>query len=381
MRVVIAPDSFKGTNDAVRVAELIKRGVLRVFPHADTRCIPAADGGEGTVTAVVAAAGGELREISVTGPVGDPVSARYGLLPGGRGVIEMAAASGLPLVPQDRQNPEHTTTYGTGELMADALDAGCRELLIGVGGSATNDGGIGMAEALGYRFLDEGGVACGHDGEALRQIASISTESVDPRISESRFVVACDVQNPLYGRTGAAFVYGPQKGADQEMVVRLDEGLRNLSRVIGRDLGVAVDELPGAGAAGGLGAGLVAFCGAELESGIDAVLDLVRFDEMLEGVDLIITGEGALDGSTAYGKVPVGIARRATERGIPVLAIVGNIGPGAEAVYELGIDGVMTTVSGAMPLEEALRRSGPLIEDAAMRLMRFVDVGMRMGRS
>lgn len=378
MTILIAPDSFKGTNSAARVAQLIERGMLRVIPEATILRIPVADGGEGTVEAVVTAGGGEYRTIRVTGPLGEPVEATYGVLSGGRAVIEMAAASGLPLVPPELRDPEKTTTRGTGELIRDALDQGCREFLIGIGGSATTDAGIGMACALGFEVIGADGKPCSGVGGELASIERIDSSGADPRIPEASFSVACDVQNPLYGPEGAAVVYGPQKGADEAMVKRLDAGLKRVARAIERDLGRRVAELPGGGAAGGLGAGLVGFCNAELKSGIDAVLELVRFDAMLDGVDLIVTGEGAMDGSTAYGKVPVGIARRAQMRGIPVVAIVGNIGPGAEAVYDHGIAGIMSTVPGAMPLEEALSRSAELLEDAAARTARLIRVGTRL---
>ena len=378
MKIIIAPDSFKGSNSSIRVAEIIERGVRVVFPDVEVDRIPIADGGEGTVEAVVIAGGGEYRDVNVTGPLGEPVEARYGVLPGGRAVIEMAAASGLPMVPNEKRNPEVTTTFGTGELIRDALENGCREFLIGIGGSATNDGGVGMAQALGYRFRDESGQEVGFGGGQLLKIAKIDSSRADERIRESVFVVACDVQNPLCGSDGAAAIYGPQKGADEAMIERLDRGLRALAVRISEDLGSDVASVPGAGAAGGLGAGLLAFCGAELKSGIDAVLDLVRFDEIASSADLIITGEGAMDGSTKYGKVPVGIARRVKDLDIPVLAIVGNIGKGAEAVYEYGIDGVMSTVNRAMPLSEAMGRSAELLEDASERAMRIVRIGMRL---
>lgn len=379
MNIVISPDSYKGSNTAVRVAEAMERGVRVVFPDADIRCVPIADGGEGTVDAVVAAGGGEYRRVKVVGPLGRPVEAKYGTLPGGRAIIEMAAASGLPLVPYDERNPELTTTFGTGELILDALDYGCREFLIGIGGSATNDAGVGMAEALGYRFTDSEDRPVIRGGGSLSEIEHIDDTRVDARLADCTFAVACDVQNPLYGSEGAAHIYGPQKGADDAMVERLDNGLRWIAKKISSELGKSVEDIPGAGAAGGLGAGLVAFCGGTLKSGIDAVLDIVRFDDILADVDLILTGEGAMDGSTSYGKVPVGVARRASDRNIPVIAVVGNIGAGAENVYRHGIDGIMSTANGAMPLEEALSRSTELIVDAAERLMRFLEVGMRMG--
>jgi glycerate 2-kinase len=380
MRVVIAPDSFKGSNTSVRVAETIERGILKVFPRAEVHRVPIADGGEGTVEAVVLGGGGEYRDVTVTGPLGAPVAARYGILSGGRGVIEMAAASGLPLVPTDRRDPLLTTTYGTGELIRDALDHGCTELLIGIGGSATNDAGVGMAQALGFSFLDASGHEVRGCGGDLHRIETIDTSSADRRLSGCKISVACDVRNPLYGDEGAAAIYGPQKGADEKTIESLDSGLRHFAGIAGRAFDVDLQAIPGAGAAGGLGAGLVVFCGAELKSGIDAILDIVRFDEAVRGADLVLTGEGAMDGSSTYGKVPVGIARRMSGTDIPVVAIVGDIGKGASAVYALGIDGIMSTVSRAVPLEVALRESSEMLEDAAERLMRFLSVGMRLGK-
>ena len=378
MRIIIAPDSFKGSNTSIAVAETIERGIRKIFPDADILRIPIADGGEGTVEAVVIGSKGTYRHVAVTGPLGESVEARYGVLEGGRAVIEMAAASGLPLVPRDRRNPLLTTTFGTGEMIRDALDQGCREILIGIGGSATNDAGVGMAQALGYSFPDEEGREIGAGGRELARIHAIDASGADSRLADCAITVACDVQNPLYGGEGAAYIYGPQKGAAPEMVEILDDGLRHFAHVTLESLGVDVQTIPGAGAAGGLGAGLTAFCGAELKSGIDAILDIVRFDESAVGADLVITGEGAMDGSSTYGKVPVGIARRLAGSGTPVLAIVGDIGRGASAVYELGIDGIMSTVNRAVPLEIALKESGEMLEDAAERLMRFLRVGMKL---
>ena len=376
LKIVIAPDSFKGSSTSARVAMAIERGVRMVFRGAEIVRVPIADGGEGTVEAVTVASGGVLREINVTGPTAEIVAASYGLLPDDRGVIEMASASGLPLVSEDQRNPELTTSRGTGELIRDALGQGCRELLIGIGGSATNDGGAGMASALGYRFLDSHGAEIEPQGGSLGLIRQIDRSAADPRIAMTRISVACDVTNPLLGPEGASAIYGPQKGADPAMVERLEAGLVNFNRRLVADLASDVANVPGAGAAGGLGAGLMAFCGAQLKSGIEAILDIVRFDEQISGADLILTGEGAIDGSTTYGKVPVGIARRA--RGVPVIAVVGNIGRGAEAVHEHGIKAIMSTANGVMTIHEAMERSEELLEDAAKRLMRIIEVGMSL---
>ena len=369
---------FKGSSSSIQVAERFAKGIKRVNPDAEIVQIPVADGGEGTVDAVVAGGNGIFRDVEATGPLGDRISARYGILDGTRAVIEMAAASGLPLVPKDKRNPLFTTTRGTGELIRDALDQGCREFLIGIGGSATNDAGAGLAQALGYSFLDRNGNELGYGGGALSSLSRIDTAGVDERIEESSFAVACDVKNPLYGEEGAAHVYGAQKGATAEIIEILDENLQHFARIIEQQLGQDVSQIPGAGAAGGLGAGLVAFCQARLKSGINAILDIVRFDEQVASADLIITGEGAMDKSSVYGKVPVGVAARVNGGHVPVLAIVGTIGSGASIVYRHGIDAIMSTMDRAMPLEEAMANSGEMLEDAAERAMRLIEIGMRL---
>lgn len=380
MKIVIAPDSFKGTNSALNVARAIERGMRRVAPDIQTVIVPIADGGEGTVEAVLTAAGGELRDVQVVGPLGEQRTAQFGLMSGGRAVIEMAAASGLPLVPDDRRNPLVTTTYGTGQLMRAALDAGCREILIGIGGSATNDAGMGMAQALGVSLRDGAGRELGAGGAELERLEDIDVAGLDPRIGQARVTVACDVDNPLCGDRGASAIYGPQKGATPQMVQRLDAALRRFAAVVHRRLGRDVIDVPGAGAAGGLGAGLMVFAGGRLTAGIDAILDIVRFDELLGGVDLVITGEGKLDAQTAFGKVPVGVARRVQPHGIPVIAMAGDIGKGAEAVYRMGIRAVVSTVDRAMPLVEALAESRRALEDCGERVMRLLAVGRDLAR-
>jgi glycerate kinase len=379
MKIVIAPDSFKGSNSSIRVATLIEKGVRKVYPEAEIVKIPIADGGEGTVDAAVLGGNGEYRELKVTGPLGETVLAKYGILKGKSAVIEMAAASGLPLVPEEKRNPLLTTTFGTGELIRAALDEGCREFLIGIGGSATNDAGMGMAQALGWSFKDREGEELGYGGGELAKLKTIDRSNVDPRLKESSITVACDVTNPLYGEKGAAHVYSPQKGATPEIVKELDQNLRHFAAVVEYQLGEDISLVPGSGAAGGLGAGLMIFCGAKLKSGIDAILDIVRFEDHLDSTDLVITGEGAIDGQSTYGKVPVGIAKRTQRYSVPVLAIVGDIGEGAEAVYDHGIHGIMSTVNRAMPLQEAMKHSSPLLEDAAERVMRIIRIGQRLG--
>jgi glycerate kinase len=370
--VVIAPDSFKGSFTAVQVAQALVQGTRRVAPQADIVLLPVADGGEGTVAAFLAA-GGSRYEVEVTGPLGSRVTAFYGVLKDGRAVIEMAAASGLPLVPPERRNPLVTTSRGTGELIKAALDRGCRRILLGIGGSATNDAGLGMAQALGWSFTDALGKELGAGGGALGDLAVIDARHGDPRLAQCEIVVASDVTNPLVGEHGASVVYGPQKGATPSMVAALDSNLRHFADCVARDVGPQLHEVAGGGAAGGLGAGLIAFCGARLESGIGTVLDAVGFDAVVRGADLVLTGEGRLDGQSLYGKVPVGVALRAkaVNPGVTVVAVVGSLGPGASAVYQHGIDALVPLADGPMTLEESMARVGELLEQAAERVVRL----------
>lgn len=370
-RIVVAPDSFKGSASAREVAEALATGLRRALPEATVETVPMADGGEGTVEAMVVATGGRFVDVEVTGPLGEPVTARFGMLGDGKtAVVEMAAASGLPLVPPARRNPLVTTTYGTGELIRAALDRGARRIVIGIGGSATVDGGVGMAEALGARFLDAHGRRLEPGGGALVRLERIDLASLDPRVRQTELLVACDVSNPLYGPDGAACVFGPQKGATPEMVAVLDAGLRRLADVIRRDLGVDVSALPGAGAAGGLGAGLVAFCGARLRPGVELVIEAVDLPARLQGADLVVTGEGALDRQTRFGKTPAGVGRLARRLGIPAVAVVGGIGEGVDRALldECGLVAVCSIVPRPMPLEQAVAEAVPLLQHAGERL-------------
>ncbi len=375
MRVLIAPDSFKGSLSSPEAAQAIAAGVEEVYPEAVTDQLPVGDGGEGTVEAMIAAAEGERITVQVTGPLGEALESEYAVIGEGTAVIEMAAASGLGLVAKEKRDPLRASTRGTGELIRHAIERGNREIILGIGGSATNDGGTGMAAALGYRFLDGEGRELDPGGGELGKLKRIDSSGVDPRIKETVVRVACDVSNPLIGPSGASAVYGPQKGASPEKVQKLDAALAQLANVVERQCGMAVTEEPGVGAAGGLGYGLRVFCGASLESGIELVLDAVGFDERLEGVDLVITGEGKVDGQTAYGKVPAGIAGHARKKGVPVLLIAGDIDEGIDTLYALGIDAVMSTVKRVMPLEEAMLYAGELLTDASARAMRMVRLG------
>lgn len=382
MRIVIAPDSFKGSLSALKVAEAMERGARAVFPEAEVAKVPIADGGEGTVEALVAATSGRLEERTVRGPLGEPVQARWGVLgDGDTAVIEMAAASGLPLVPKARRDPRLTTTYGTGELVRAALDEGLTKLIVGIGGSATNDGGTGLARALGVRFLDAAGADLPEGGAALARLARLDLSGLDPRLEFAQVLVACDVDNPLTGPRGASAVYGPQKGATPEMVQELDRALEHYAAIAQAATGRDVAKLPGAGAAGGLGAGLLFFTPARLRPGVGIVLESTGFDALVKGADLVLTGEGRTDFQTAMGKAPVGVAAAAKKHGVPVVCLAGGLGDGADDVLAQGIDAIMSTVPQPMPLEEAMARGAELIEAAAARACRLVRVGMQMAGS
>lgn len=372
MRIVICPDSFKGSLSAAEAARSIASGALSAAPDAEIDIVPLADGGEGTVEAMVGATGGELVEIEVTGPLGRPVSAFYGIIGASDvAVIEMAAAAGLVQVSDEERNPLITTTRGVGELILAAYNRGCRKFVIGIGGSATNDGGAGAMTALGIRFLDSNGRELSPGGASLVDLDRIDTTGmlIDPSQIEIR--VACDVTNPLVGPTGASAVYGPQKGATPDMVESLDRALARYADVIQRDLGISVAEAPGAGAAGGLGAGLLAFLGARLESGIDIVLDITRFDERLKQADLVITGEGRVDQQTAYGKTISGVLKRASVVGVPVIILAGSVGEGTDALYDLGATAVFSIAPGPITLEECMSRSSELLSNAGLNCVRL----------
>ncbi len=340
-KCVIISDSFKGTLSSLEICEIARQSIPRFFPACEVAAIPAADGGEGTVDCFAEALRARRVAVAVTGPYGETVQAAY-CRAGDRAVMEMAAAAGLPLAGADRR-PERATTYGVGELIRHAVEGGCTEVLLGLGGSCTNDGGCGCAAALGVRFLRADGEAFVPVGESLNQIARIDLTEAQERLEGVKITAMCDVDNPLWGPRGAAHVFGPQKGADPALVEQLDHGLRALDNAIRRELGLSLGEMPGAGAAGGMGAGCVAFLGGTLRPGIEAVLDLVDFDRLLDGADLVITGEGRIDSQSVCGKVVSGVARRTAPRGIPLIAIVGSIGSGAEAVYDLGVTALFGT--------------------------------------
>ena len=373
MRIVVAPDSYKGSVSALGVAQAMERGILRVFPEADVRKIPIADGGEGTVDALITATHGTRHLREVTGPLGERVAAHWGVLGDGQtAVIEMAAASGLPLLTPEQRNPRISTTYGTGELMRAALDAGLRKIIIGIGGSATNDGGAGMARALGARFMADDGQELPDGGAALARLTHIDLAGLDPRLRESQITVACDVDNPLCGPRGASAVFGPQKGATPEIVAELDAALGHFASVARKATGRAAAELSGAGAAGGLGAGLMFFTPAKLKPGVEIVLDAVDFAGVVKGAAFVITGEGRTDFQTAFGKAPVGVAKVAKQFNIPVFCVSGGLGEGADDVLAQGIDAVMSICDRPLTLDACMSAGSALIESASERLCRIV---------
>ena len=372
MKFLFASDSFKGTLSSEQTRELLTRAATEIFPGCETDGVPVADGGEGTTEAVVRARNGKMIPVIVHGPLMEEVTAFYGVLSEREAVLEMAAASGLPLVPEDKRNPLKTTTFGTGELLKAAFLAGHRDISIAIGGSATNDGGLGFASALGVRFLDEAGAALEGCGENLERVAHIDLSGAELLLKEAHITVMCDVTNPLCGPDGATRTFGEQKGGTPEMLERLERGMQNYRDVIRRELGADPDQIRGGGAAGGLGTALCVFFGAEMRSGIDTVLDLIHFDSRLDGVDAVITGEGRTDWQSCFGKVVQGVGDRAKRRNIPVYALCGSLGRDYEGVYEHGIRSIMTTVDAPMPLSEALENAETLYYKGAIRLLRFL---------
>ncbi|MBV7534872.1 glycerate kinase [Duganella sp. sic0402] len=384
MKIVIAPDSFKESLTAMAVANEIEAGFREIFPGAEYHKLPVADGGEGTVQAMIDASGGKRIALRVTGPLGEQVSAFYGLMGDGQtAVIEMAAASGLELVLPAQRNPLRTTSFGTGQLIINALNAGARRFVLGIGGSATNDGGAGMLQALGGRLLDATGADLPPGGGALNMLDRIDLSGLDPRIKDCVFDVACDVSNPLTGPQGASAIFGPQKGATPDMVARLDDNLRHYATIIARDLGLSVAEvadLPGAGAGGGIGAAMQVFLGGSLRPGSEIVTDAVGLDAAVADADLVITGEGRIDGQTVQGKTPVGVARVAQRHGKPVIGIGGSLGSGAAAVHAHGINAVFGSVSRPCTVEEALACAAVNVRNAARNIAAALAVGAQLGK-
>jgi len=382
MKIIIAPQALKGSLDARRTAQAIAPGLQRIWPDAEYILLPIADGGEGTVQALVEATGGQIIPARVTGPLGAPVESFFGILgtpdipP--TAIIEMAAAAGLPLVPAPQRDPRLTTTRGVGELIRLALDRGVRRFIVGIGGSATNDGGAGMAQALGASLLDVHGTELPPGGAALARLSRVLVRQLDPRLAESSVLAACDVTNPLCGPEGASAIYGPQKGASPEMVGELDAALAHYAAILLRDLGKDVRDVPGAGAAGGLGAGLLAFLNAALTPGAPLILDTLRLSEHLPGAALLFTAEGRLDGQTAYGKAVAAVAASALAHHVPVVALAGSLGPGYEALYQSGIDAILPLPDVPLALESAMQRAEELLSAAAERAARLISLGMNI---
>ena len=375
MKFIIAPQGFKGSITGLEAARAIQRGVNAAEPAAQTVLLPVADGGDGTLHALVDATGGQFFESKVQGPLGRPIEASWGVMGDGvTAVIEMARPSGLALLPPERRDPRITTTWGTGEIMKEALEKGFRRIIVGLGGSATNDGGAGMAGALGARFLDVQGRDLALGGAALANLSRVDLSGLHPGLADAVVIGATDVTNPLCGPTGASAVYGPQKGASAEMVDQLDAALGNFAAVVERDVGKDVQERPRCGAAGGLGAGLIAFTRGELRSGIDMVCEVLGFDDHLAEADLVITGEGRADRSTIFDKAPVGVARRALAKGVPTVLLAGGLGPGYQELYQHGIAGIVTISDRPMNFPQSLRRTQELLEGAAERTIRLMKV-------
>lgn len=376
-KIIIAIDSFKGSMTSLEAAEAFEKGVKKVYPEAQVVKLSLADGGEGTVESLVEGSGGEIIKLEVRDPLMRPVKSFYGILGDGKtAVIEMAAASGLPLLAPEERNPMDSTTFGTGELIRDAIKKGCREFIVGIGGSATNDAGIGMLGALGFRFLDKNGNELHPAGKNLVEIERIDLSEVLPELDQCSFLVACDVDNPLYGPKGAAETYSRQKGATEEMVKELDRGLEHFASVVERELGKKIGTIPGAGAAGGMGGGFLGFLSCQLKPGIEIVVEQIRLEEMAKDASLVITGEGRMDFQTVMGKTPVGVAKVAKKYGIPVIAVAGSLADDAGAVHEYGIDAIFSIMNHPIPLAEAMKKENAMkfMEKNAEEIMRVVKL-------
>jgi glycerate kinase len=376
MKIVIAPDSYKGSISALNVARSIESGIKKVLPKAECVIVPTADGGDGTLETLVEGSDGEIRSSRVTGPLGEKRNANWGALgDGNTAVIEMALTSGLALVPDNRLDPLNATTFGLGEIITDALENNFRKFIIGIGGSATNDGGAGMIQALGARLLDSNGEDLPQGGASLINLHHVDISKLDPRAKASDFLIACDVNNPLCGPEGASAIYGPQKGATTRMVKQLDSALSHYAKIIHRDLGININSIPGAGAAGGLGGGFVGFLNGKLLPGVDIVLDFIDLNYHLKDADLVITGEGATDRSTIYNKAPIGIANRAEKLGIPVISISGALNEGFEEVHQHGINASFSIINSPMTLREATRNAPELISSVSEEIIRTLKLG------
>ena len=381
MKLLFASDSFKGTLSSAETSTLLTRAAREVFGDVECDSVVVSDGGEGALDAVVSATGGEKIAVDAHGPRMEPLRASYGAFGGNRAIVEMATVSGLTLVPVEQRNPLNTTTFGVGELILDALARGYRDISLAIGGSATNDGGMGCASALGARFLDRHGRELEGYGRDLERVAEIDASGLDPRLAEARVTVMSDVSAPLCGANGATRVFGPQKGATPEIVERLEEGMLNYRDVVRRQFGIDPDALRGGGAAGGLGTALAVFLRGEMRSGIDVVLDLIDFDARLKDVDLVVTGEGQTDWQSCFGKVMQGVGLRAKRAGVMAIGLSGSLGRDATKLFDYGIESLATTVDAPMTLETALSRAEELYYLGAIRMFRLVRVGMKIAQS
>ena len=375
-KILLIPDSFKGTMSSGEICSIMENAIRNYYPEAHIISIPVADGGEGSVDSFLAAVGGRKITTTVKGPYFNDIQSFYGILPDNTAVIEMAAAAGLPLVGDDL-NPGKTTTYGVGQLIEQAAKAGCKKMIIGLGGSATNDGGAGSAAALGVRFINAAGEAFIPTGETLCEISSIDVSGLNPLLDGVEIITMCDIDNPLCGPQGAAAVFGPQKGADEAMVKLLDANLAHMAGVIKRDLGKDIIDLAGAGAAGGMGAGMTAFLDSRLQMGIETVLETVQFDSLLKGADMVFTGEGKIDSQSLRGKVVIGVARRTKKAGIPLIAIVGDIGDNTEGAYQEGVSAIFSINRVAVPFKEAKLRAKSDLALTMDNLFRFISLSQK----
>lgn len=378
MKFLFASDSFKGSLSSERTGILLEKAAKEIFPSCVCESVSVADGGEGTVDAVIKNVKGERVQIEVHDPLMKKRIAYYGKMDENRAIIEMALASGYALVPEREKNPLYTTSYGTGELIKDALDKGFRQINIAIGGSATNDGGMGCMRALGIRFLDKKGNELKGTGADLERVAHIDCTNLDTRIRETEFTVMCDVTNPLCGKNGATYTFGKQKGGTPEILRRIEAGMCNYREIIKKELGINADEIAGAGAAGGLGAALMVFLNAKMKSGIKTVLELIDFEKYLENVSLVVTGEGRTDWQSCYGKVMQGVGECCSRHGIPAAGLVGSMGKGAEDIYSHGVDSLMTTINAVMCLDEALDNAEQLYYEGALRMFRFIRIGTKL---
>ena len=379
MKIVIAPQAFKGSISAMNAAKAIEHGVKSVLPNCETILIPIADGGDGTLETLIDVMGGDIVTENATGPLGSKLKADWGALSNQKtAIVEMARTSGLALLNPNDLDPYKATTYGLGEMISKSMDKGYREFIVGIGGSATNDAGAGLAQALGVRLLNASGKEIGRGGFNLKHLDSIDMSRLDPRIAESKFNVACDVDNPMCGPEGASAVYGPQKGASKEMISVLDNALQHFCHIVHRDLNKEIKHMPGAGAAGGLGGGMVTFLNASLKKGIDIVLETLDFDEKIEDADLVITGEGQMDFQTVFSKAPIGAAKVSKSKNIPVVSLSGSLGKDYELVHDHGIDAVFAIPSKPMTLQESSDNAHELISKASEEIMRTILVGTRI---